>query len=98
MKQYTDSASLSQVKIPLTKKQKAAIDRLMVEHPTITPMDVRSHYEHYYYSRNWFVWIEIESGDCNTTTTITRCDHSYTAGAKAKAIRQYIASKNGGQW
>jgi hypothetical protein len=91
MNQYTESVSLSQVKIPLTKNQKAAIDRLMIKYPNITPADVRSHYEHYYYSRNWFVWIEVEGGHHDTDTTITRCNHAHTAAAKAKVIRAYIA-------
>jgi len=86
----------SQVKSTLTRNQRAAIDRLMVKYPTITPQHVRSHYEHYYYARNWFVWIEIEPGQSYPDTTITRCDHAYTAGAKAKAIRAYIAEKLGG--
>jgi hypothetical protein len=81
----------------LTQRQKATIDRLLIEHPTITPTDVRSHYEHYYFARNWFVWIEIEPNHYNFDTTITRCDHSYTAAVKAQAIRRYIEERQAAQ-
>jgi len=83
--------------LKLTAKQKAKIDQLLTQYPTIEPTDVRSHYEHYYFARNWFVWIEIEPGHYNFDATITRCDHSYTAAVKAQAIRCYIEEHRAAQ-
>lgn len=81
----------------LTQRQKTIIDRLLIEYPAISPADVRSHYEHYYFARNWFVWIEVVPGHYNFEATITRCDHSYTAAVKAQAIRRYIEDRQEAQ-
>lgn len=79
----------------LTQRQKTTIDRLLIEYPTISSADVRSHYERYYFARNWFVWIEIVPG--HYEATITRCDHSDTAATKAKLIREYIEQQKAAQ-
>lgn len=99
MNQYTDSATLSQVKSPLTKKQKATIDRLMNEHSGITPESVNAFYQNCY-MYGWHIYVETEPAGEYTSPrleVITRCDHKHTAKAKALAIRAYIASKQGGQ-
>lgn len=95
MTHSTDSTSKTQV-TTLTKNQRATIDRLMVKYPAITPESVRYHYEHYHYARNWFVTIEIDPEAYYNVLPITRCDHAHTADIKAKAVRAYIASKQGG--
>jgi hypothetical protein len=81
----------------LTKRQKTIIDRLLIKYPAISPTDVRSHYEHYHFARNWFVWIEIVPGHYNFEATITRCDHLSSAAVKAKLIREYIEQKKAAQ-
>jgi hypothetical protein len=96
MNSIAPNPSTSQVKNPLTKNQRAVIDRLMDEYPTITPESVRTQYEHYYFSRNWFVCIEHRPDAYHNLFMITRCDHQDTAGIKARAIASYIASKQGG--
>jgi hypothetical protein len=81
----------------LTAKQQTAIDQLLEKYPTIDPTMVRTHYEHFCFARNWFVWIELEPGHYNFDTTITRCDNSWTAAGKARMIREYIAQRKAAQ-